>query len=108
MRLSVIPRIIKAEVGVIDNANRGLDNSRYHAKTEFNNYFIIHIRFIPTSYKFNYFDKMLELLHLIFQKCFRCCWRQHIIPQVAQAHEWLLVCLVFAHDFENKFYFKYT
>ena len=26
-------------------------------------------------------------------------------PQVAQAHEWLLVCLVFAHDFENKFYF---
>ena len=29
-----------------DNANRGLDNSRYHAKIEFNNYFIIHIRFI--------------------------------------------------------------
>ena len=29
-------------------------------------------------------------------------------PQVAQAHEWLLVCLVFALDFENKFYFKYT
>ena len=27
---------------------------------------------------------------------------------VAQAHEWLLVCLVFALDFENKFYFKYT
>ena len=25
-----------------DNANRGLNNSRYPAKTEFNNYFIIH------------------------------------------------------------------
>ena len=29
-------------------------------------------------------------------------------PQLAQAHEWLLVCLVFAHDFENKFYFNST
>ena len=55
--------VVKAEVGVISlrlrqiNANRGLDNSRYHAKTEFNNHFInIHIRFIRTSYKFNYFD----------------------------------------------------
>ena len=72
-------RIVKAEVGVeTDNANRGLDNSRYHTKTEFNNYFIF-IRFIPTSYKFNYFDKMLELLYLIFQKSFPCCGRQHII-----------------------------
>ena len=80
MRLSVTSRIVKAEVGVeTDNANQGLDNSRYHTKTEFNNYFIIHIRFIPTSYKFNYFDKMLELLYLIFQKSFPCCWRQHII-----------------------------
>ena len=26
-----------------DNANRGLNNSRYPAKTEFNNYFIIHM-----------------------------------------------------------------
>ena len=50
MRLSGISRIIEAEVGVIlpkpqaeaDNANRGLNNSRYPAKTEFNNYFIIH------------------------------------------------------------------
>ena len=48
-----------------DNASQGLDNSGYHAKTKFNNYFIIHIRFIPTSYKFNYFDKMLELLYFI-------------------------------------------
>ena len=56
----MIVRIIKAEVG-----DRGLDNSRYHVKTEFNNYFIIHIRFIPTSYKFIYFDKMLELLNFI-------------------------------------------
>ena len=31
-----------------------------------------------------------------------------LFAQVAQAHEWLLVCLVFALDFENKFYFKYT
>ena len=29
----------KAEV---DNTNRGLDNSRHHAKTEFNNCFIIY------------------------------------------------------------------
>ena len=49
MRLSVIWRIIKAEVCVIyrseaeaDNTNRGLDNSPYHTKTEFNNCFIIH------------------------------------------------------------------
>ena len=48
-----------------DNANRGLDNSCYPAKTEFNNYLIIHLRFIPTSYKFNYFNKMLELLYFI-------------------------------------------
>ena len=34
--------------------------------------------------------------------------RARVIPQVAQAHEWFLVCLVFALDFENKFYFKYT
>ena len=33
---------------------------------------------------------------------------RYVTPQVAQAHEWLLVCLVFALDFENKFYFKYT
>ena len=26
-----------------DKANRGLDNSRYHVKTEFNNYLIIHM-----------------------------------------------------------------
>ena len=55
----MISRIIKAKVG--------LDDSRYHAKTEFNNYFIIHIRFIPTSYKFNYFDKMLEPLYFILE-----------------------------------------
>ena len=38
MRLSGISRIIEA-----DNANRGLNNYRYHAKTEFSNYFIIHM-----------------------------------------------------------------
>ena len=46
MRLSGISRIIEAEVGVIRgyyNANRGLHNSRYPAKNEFNNYFIIHM-----------------------------------------------------------------
>ena len=47
------------------NANRGLDNSRHHAKTEFNSYYIIRIRFIRTSYKFNYFKKILELLYFI-------------------------------------------
>ena len=64
MRLSVMSKIIKAKVGVICRSR--LDNSRYHAKTEFTSYFIIHIRFIPTSYKFNYFDmyEMLELLYL--------------------------------------------
>ena len=34
---------------------------------------------------------------------------RYVTPQVAQAHEWLLVwllvCLVFALDFENKFVF---
>ena len=40
MRLSMIARIIKAEVCV---TNRSLDNSRYHAKTESNNCFIMHI-----------------------------------------------------------------
>ena len=58
----MISRIIRAEV-----ANRGLVDSRYHAKTEFNDYFIIQIRFIPMSYKFNYFDKMLELLCFILE-----------------------------------------
>ena len=42
MRLSVISRIIKPQAEE-DNAKRRLDNSRYHAKTEFNNYFIIHM-----------------------------------------------------------------
>ena len=56
-------KIIKTKVGVICRSR--LDNSRCHAKTEFNSYFIIHIRFIPTSYKFNYFDKILELLYFI-------------------------------------------
>ena len=40
MRLSGISRIIEAEAGA---ANRGLNNSRYPAKTKFNNYFIIHM-----------------------------------------------------------------
>ena len=51
-----------------------------------------------------------------FFSCYPCsyCHRScrvlncSVLSQVAQAHEWLLVCLVFAHDFENKFYFKYT
>ena len=38
MRLSGISRIIEA-----DDANLCLNNSRYPAKTEFNNYFIIHM-----------------------------------------------------------------
>ena len=28
----------------VDNTNRGLDNSSYHAKTEFNNCFIIYLK----------------------------------------------------------------
>ena len=55
-RLSVMSRSI---------ANRNLDDYRYHAKTEYNNYFIIHTRFLRTSYKFNNFNKMLELLYFI-------------------------------------------
>ena len=47
-----------------------LDNSRHHAKTKFHNYFIIHLRFIPTLYKFSYFNKMLELLYLISKMLF--------------------------------------
>ena len=43
MRSRVISRIIKAEVVLSDKTNRGLDNFRYHAKTEFNNYFITRI-----------------------------------------------------------------
>ena len=50
MRLSGISRIIEAGWRYLpkpqteaDNANRGLNNSRYPAKTEFNNYFIIHM-----------------------------------------------------------------
>ena len=70
----MISRFIKAEVGVICRSRRLrqvtpakslIDNSRYHAKTEFNNYFIIHTRFIRASYKFNHFDKMLELFYFI-------------------------------------------
>ena len=93
----MILRIIKAEVifrfsrklgsasrvpksrAEADNANRGFDNSRYHAKTEFNDYFIIHIRFIPTSYKFNYFilysgleTRRCELKSRSRQRIFRC------------------------------------
>ena len=42
-RLSMISWIIKAEVWVIiQTQTRGFDNSWYHAKTEFNNCFIIH------------------------------------------------------------------
>ena len=40
MRLSMISWIIKTEVCIIQT--RGFDNSWYHAKTEFNNCFIIH------------------------------------------------------------------
>ena len=36
-------RIFKDEGCVIDNTNRGLDNCRYHAKTEFNNCFIMYL-----------------------------------------------------------------
>ena len=44
----MISRIIKYEVcarkpkAEVDNSNRGLDNSRYHAKTEFNNCFTMY------------------------------------------------------------------
>ena len=56
MRLSRISTIIEAEVGVIalpqaeaDNANRSLNNFRYPAKTEFNNYFIIHMDYYQNN-----------------------------------------------------------
>ena len=45
----MISRIIKDEVALstkpkaeVDNLHRGLDNFRYHAKTEFNNCFIMY------------------------------------------------------------------
>ena len=47
MRFSGISRIIETEVG--DNANRGLNNSRYPAKTEFNNYFIVHMDYYQNN-----------------------------------------------------------
>ena len=43
MRLSGISRIIEAAVGDNRGANRGLNNSQYPAKTEFNNNFIIYM-----------------------------------------------------------------
>ena len=54
MRLSMISWIIKTEVCVISRSRRlrqitqtrGFDNSWYHAKTEFNNCFIIHFHII--------------------------------------------------------------
>ena len=38
----MISRIMKDEVCEVDNTNRGLDNSRYHAKTESNHCFIMY------------------------------------------------------------------
>ena len=57
MRLSMISWIIKTEVCVICRSRRlrqitqtrGFDNSCYHAKTEFNNCFIIHFHIIDTQ-----------------------------------------------------------
>ena len=39
----MIVRISKAEVYVADNTNRCLDNSRYDAKADASNCFILHI-----------------------------------------------------------------
>ena len=46
MRLSMKGRITKAEPSAsANNTNRGLDNSRYLAKTESNNCFIRHLKY---------------------------------------------------------------
>ena len=69
-------RIIKDEVFVIDNTNRGLDNCRYHAKTEFNNCLLCiqsqkkelyngtHENFMPSSFVQHFFNV------LSMQQCF--------------------------------------
>ena len=70
MRLSMISRIIKDEVCVIHrntNTNRGLDNSRYHAKTEFNNCFIMYSK--PKNkeqFKWNTRKFHAKLIHTTF------------------------------------------
>ena len=44
MRLRVVSKIIKmVKVVFSDNTNPGLDNFRYHTKTDFNNYFLSRI-----------------------------------------------------------------
>ena len=68
--------VLKAEA---DKTNRGLDNSRYHAKTEFNNYFIIHTRYLYQRHANSIFSTRCLNYYTLFQKCFRCCWRQHIV-----------------------------
>ena len=58
MRLSLISRVIKEEVVVIAlyirvslayKAKRDRDNSQHHAKTEFNNYFFVHMDYYKNN-----------------------------------------------------------
>ena len=53
-----------------------------------------------------YVHEQISVLYYLFYLCWKTI--DVVVPQVAQAYKWLLVCLVFAHDFENKFYFRYT
>ena len=94
MRLSGISRIIEAEVSVICRSRRlrkitlteALDNSRYPAKTEFNNYFIIHMDYyqnndLITTKKSNkvsqdkMFSKQKYFGKPVFTS-FTVCWRE--------------------------------
>jgi hypothetical protein len=60
--LSVAAKKLKVEA---DNMNRATDNSSYHAKSEFNNCFIIYSKDIKTfQYSFNIFDKFFMSLSL--------------------------------------------
>ena len=59
---------------------------------------------ISKIFQFNYFDKMLELLYLIFQKCFRCCWRQHIIRQLKIDDEETSRCVINIYMHKRKLF----
>ena len=60
MRSSRIWRIIKAEV--CDNTNRGLNNSSYPARTEFNNCFIIFWKYFKLSLNACFVSKKTQVL----------------------------------------------
>ena len=69
--LSVAAKKLKVEA---DNTNRATDNSSYHAKSEFNNCFIIYSKDIKTfQYSSNIFDKFFMSLSLKNSRDFCRC-----------------------------------